>query len=111
MATDPVTLNRPGAPTNTPQHVLEEVPVPPPPHKPGVADRGDASAQTGPGTAPVDDVADPHPADEGHPDAGRRPGGANPPAPDADLGPNPERHDGEPPPPPDNARREPGWGP
>lgn len=39
------------------------------------------------------DPADPHPAEEGNPYAARRPGGANPPSPDKDIGPNPSRHD------------------
>lgn len=100
-----VTLNRPGSPTNTPQHLVSEEPsvadeehLAPPPVK---------AKQTGEHTAPPDrDVADPHPADEEHYGRIRRPGGANPPPPNLDIGPDPERNDGAAPPPPANAERD-----
>ena len=59
-----VTYNRPGAPTNPPQHTADERPLP----EGGDIDRGTSKHhQTGPGTAPPErDVADPHGNDENH---------------------------------------------
>jgi len=49
------------------------------------------------------DPADPHPSVEGNPYGAKRPGGANPPAPGTDIGPNPSKHNGSAPPRPHNA--------
>jgi len=73
---------------NPPQHI--------------VGDYGEAREQppqrdglpTGSGTSNVNDVADPHPANEEHYDKQVRPGGANPPS--QDIGPNNAVHDGKP---------------
>ena len=78
--------NRPGGPTNPPQHSADEAagrpPLPASKHR-----------QTGPGTVPGrgPDVADPHPENEEHYQRERRPGGANPP--EKDLGTSVHRHD------------------
>lgn len=51
------------------------------------------------------DSMDPHPAQEGDPYAAKHPGGASPPK--VDIGPNPARHDGNPPLRPDNVATKP----
>ncbi len=92
--------NRPGGPTNPPQHSAGEAAGRPPP--PASKHR-----QTGPGTARElasgyhPEVEDPHPQNEEHYDRERRPGGANPP--EKDLSTSVHRHDGTAPPPPRNA--------
>ena len=66
--------NRPsGGLVNTPQHLMDEGPPreAPPPE-----------------IVPSSGSEDPHPPDEGHPYAARHPGGANPPSPMHDIGPN-----------------------
>lgn len=62
---------------------------------------------TGEGTSRKDDVADPHPSTEGHPDLIRNPGEVEPVDENKDIGPNPAVHDGTPPPRPDNVETEP----
>jgi hypothetical protein len=100
------TLNRPGAPTNPPQHLVSEEPdAMNEEHLEKVSTV--LSEQTGEGTAPPDrDAADPHPADEEHYGRIPHPGGANPPPPNLDMGADPEKHDGTAPPPPANAERD-----
>ena len=100
-----ITLNRPGAPTNPPQHLVSEEPeVTQEEH---LQVRPLLSEQTVEGTAPPDrDVADPHPADEEHYGRIPHPGGANPPPPNLDMGADPEKHDGAAPPAPANAERD-----
>jgi hypothetical protein len=94
--------NDPGAPVNTPQHLVGEEPAITEGRPTGQTAREGKTRQTGPGTStPELDVADPHPADEGKPCAARHPGGANPPT--NDLGPNPAIHDGSAPARPHNA--------
>ena len=97
-----VNHNRPGAPVNTPQHLVGE--------EPDLTGASSANApaekprqQGGAGSAASaeQDAADPHPSDEGNPYDAAHPGGANPPA--KDIGPNPARHDGSAPPRPHNA--------
>jgi hypothetical protein len=86
--------NRPGGPTNLPQHSPDEAGGRPPPVR-------SKHAQTGTGTSDQNDVADPHPSTEEHYDRVRHPGGAHPPR--KDLSTSVGRHDGSAPPPPDNA--------
>ena len=101
-------INRPGAPTNTPQHlfdngtgITEGVPS-------GRTAREGAHRQTGAGTSPDPDneAVDPHPADEEHPYREARPGGAGSHGHllkgNEEIGANPARHDGNPPPRPHN---------
>ena len=97
-------INRPGAPANPPQHILDERLLPPG----GDIDRTEwKHKQTGEGTAPLErDVADPHPSDEEHPYRERHPGGAHPRNEDRDIGPNSAAHDGTPKPRPRNAETE-----
>lgn len=86
--------NEPGAPTNPPQQILDEQPLP----EGGDVDRGTwRHRQTGTGTAaPALDVADPHPSDEEQYGRIRRPGGARPPRETVDIGANAWAHDGNP---------------
>jgi hypothetical protein len=97
--TKDVHYNRPGAPTNPPQHFPGEGPAD------GAALRRDEPRDglpTGEGTAPPElDVADPHPSNEAHGDDADGPQAARPAK--ADIGPNPAVHTGSPPPRPHNA--------
>ncbi len=89
--------NRPGGPTNPPQHSADEAGGRPPPHP-------NKHAQSRYGAAGKNAVADPHPSTEEHYDRIRHPGGANPPK--KDLSTSVGRHDGTAPPPPRNADNE-----
>ncbi len=98
----PMPINRPGARTNPPQHLLDG--------GVDIDERSLGATVPTPFAAPAIDPAlpsDPHPAEEEHPYRARHPGGANPPvnAPegDHDVGPNPALHDGTAPPRPHNA--------
>lgn len=94
-----VVINHPGAPVNTPQHLVGDEgmrPNPIPGKRAGTAPRG--GPQRGPQGL---DAADPHPPEEGNPYEARHPGGTNPPK--NDLGPNPAVHDGKAPRRPHNA--------
>ena len=98
--TDKVRHNEPSAPVNTRQHLVGQQPdvtegAPKAPAQASV----EAHEETMQGLDP----AAPHPAEEGKPYAARHPGGAHPPSPNKDLGPNPAVHDGEAPPRPHNA--------
>jgi hypothetical protein len=87
-------INEPGAPVNTPQHLVGQTNAQEGTPSGQTGSRA-STQQTGPRTAPREvDVADPHPADEGHPYDARHPGGTNPPT--KDLGPNPGIHNGTP---------------
>lgn len=61
------------------------------------------AVQTGKGTAPTNDVADPHPSDERQSDQERHPGGANPPKTDNST--NDAVHSGKAERPPPHVRR------
>ena len=94
-----VTYNRPGAPANPPQHILDEAGLPPG----GDIDRTEWKHKAeGTGTGPRD-PADPHPSDEEHYGRNRHPGGADSPIEARDIGPNDAVHDGTAPPRPRNA--------
>ena len=87
-------VNTPGAPTNTPQHLVGEQPEIQEGRPSHLTGHEGKTVQTGKGTTePALDVADPHPANEEHPYREKKPGGADPPA--KDLGPNPAVHNGE----------------
>lgn len=96
-----VPINRPGALTNPPQHLLDG----------GVViDERSLGATVPAPFAPAIDPArppDPHPAREEHPFRAAHPGAANPAAEadvaEHDIGPNPAEHDGTAPPRPRNA--------
>lgn len=91
--------NKPGAPTNTPQHLPDDQDRP---LNPSSGQGAGNAASLGPHEGAQGlDPADPHPAEEGHPYDARHPGGANPPT--KDIGPNPSVHSGTAPPRPHNA--------
>ena len=110
-------INRPGAPTNPPQHLfaapVREQGATVPTSREGIAlpTGENTSPDPAEGLPPGHDpgVADPHPSNEEHPYRGKDPDGANPPKPD--IGPNPAAHDGTPPPRPDNAAHGPKFSP
>ncbi|HHY48538.1 MAG TPA: hypothetical protein GYA10_02160 [Alphaproteobacteria bacterium] len=89
-----IRYNEPGAPTNIPQQILDERPLP----SGGDVDRGTwLHRPTRSGTTAAGlDVADPHPSDEERYGLIQRPGGARPPRLALDIGPNPWAHDGNP---------------
>jgi hypothetical protein len=86
-------INYPGAPTNTPQHLLGQDSSVQEGHPEGQTAVEGRTVQSGSGTSSASDVADPHPSDEEHYDRIPRPGGTNPPE-RPSIGPNPGRHDG-----------------
>ena len=103
-----IPINRSGAPTNTPQHILDNGTGITEGTPSGDTAREGAHRQTGANTAPPErDVTDPHPSDEEHPYREKEPGGANPPSDTprghVDNGPNPAVHTGTAPPRPHNA--------
>ena len=86
--------NEPGAPVNTPQHLVGQ--------EPKVAAATPETVEQVKLDPPEEtmqglDRDDPHPAEEGKPYSARHPGGAHPPSPTKDIGPNPAVHNGEPP--------------
>ena len=103
-----IPINRPGAPTNPPQHLFDNNTGITEGEPSGDTAQEGAHRQTGAGTSPdpADEIVDPHPSDEEHPYRAKYPGGANPPADTTrghvDNGPNPAIHDGTPPPRPHN---------
>ena len=95
--------NSPDGPRNTPQHIFDQQRLP---------QGGDVEPprwkhrQTGRGTSPDRDVADPHPSDEEHPYRADAPGRAGRPSESRQVGPNSRIHDGRPQPRPKNAESE-----
>ena len=97
---DKIHHKEPSALLNTPQHSIGQQPnVPAGPPETADQATADGSEETMQGL----DRADPHPAEEGKPYAARHPGGAHPPSPTKDVGPNPAVHNGEAPSRPHNA--------
>jgi hypothetical protein len=97
-------INRPGALTNPPEHLFDEA-------NPASVDTRETALPTGENTSPdpANEVADPHPSDEGDPYLEKHPGGATPPK--TDIGPNPAVHTGTPDRRPDNADHGPKFSP
>ena len=101
-------INRPGAPTNPPQHIFDNGTGIDEGRPDGQTAKEGAHRQTGAGTSPdpANEVVDPHPSDEEHPYREARPGGAGSPSDvpvgNDDIGANPAKHDGSAPPRPHN---------
>lgn len=100
-----IRINRPGAPTNPPQHLFDnntgitEGVLPRPTPRPGAVPEPDSDHL----------VEDPHPIDEGHPYAGAPPKDRPPMY--LDIRPNPGIHTGQPERKPDNADHGPKYSP